>query len=176
MTWRRALIYFATFVVLVVYYVTTEPGDDHDAAAAGQRRSFLSATPGEVQTVTVERGATRIQAVRDGDRWRVVEPEHAPVPSDLLAALVEQLTALPDVEVVSESGAEAEQFGLVPPSAHVTLGLSEGRHIGVALGGRNPGQTAVYARVDGTIRIVLVGLNVLYYQDLITQAAGLGSR
>jgi len=171
MTWRRALAYAAVFVGLLFYYIATEPRGGADAPATRARRAFLNADPSDVRALSVEQGGARIHVVRDGERWRVTEPEGARIPSDLIAALVDQLTALPDVEVVDESGKGAAQFGVEPPAAHITLTVGDDRRIGVALGGRNPGQTAVYARVDGAPRIVLVGLNVLYYEELIAQAA-----
>lgn len=175
MTWRRAGAYCALFIGLAIYYVATEPRTGADAPAVAVRRAFVAASSSDVHSVTVEQADARVHCVRDGERWRVEEPATARVPSDLVGALVDQLTALSDVEVVNETGQGAAQFGLDPPVARVTLGLADGRKIGVALGARNPGQTAAYARVDGAPRILLVGLNVLYYGDLIVQASGRGA-
>ena len=36
---------------------------------------------------------------------------------------------------------------------------------------RNPAQTAIYARREGSGEIVLAGLNVQYYFDLLMEAA-----
>lgn len=171
MTWGRALGYLAVFLGLVAYYVATEPRTGADTPAVVVRRSFLDITSTDVRALTVEQGTRRIRAVREGERWRVAEPEGTKIPSDLLAALVDQLATQPDVEVVDETGQDAAQFGLVPPVARVTLEIDD-RKVGIAFGARNPGQTAIYGRVDGESRVLLLGLNVLYYEELIVQASG----
>ncbi|MBI1817905.1 MAG: DUF4340 domain-containing protein [Deltaproteobacteria bacterium] len=171
MTWWRATAYLGLFIGLTAYYVASEPGSGGSAPATPPPHAFLGVTSASVRTVSVQRGAVTLEAVRDGERWRVERPANVHVPSDLVAALVEQLAELPAVEVVDEHGESAAQFGLEPPEAHVTFMLADGRSVGVALGARNPAQTAAYGRVDGTTRVVLLGLNVLYYENLLTQAA-----
>ncbi len=171
MTWWRATAYMGLFIVLSVYYVASEPRSGASAPSTPAPHAFLGVGSASVRTVSVQRGAVTLQAVRDGERWRVEQPANVHVPSDLVAALVDQLTELPEVEVVDEHGQSAAQFGLEPPEAHVTFTLADGRSVGVALGTRNPAQTAAYGRVDGTTRVVLLGLNVLYYENLLTQAA-----
>lgn len=172
MSWRRAGTYFLMFLVLAGYYAATELRSDTEGAALPPRHAFLPFGSADVTAVTVQRGATRVHAALDGSRWRVDEPPGVRVPTDLIAALVEQLTTLPDVETVAENGEGAAQFGLEPPESLVTFDLRDGRHATVVLGGRNPAQTAAYGRIEGEARIVLLGLNLLYYRDLILQAAG----
>jgi len=171
MTWRRAGTYFGLFVVLTAYYVATEPSSQAGKPQLPARRSFLEIAPEDVQAVAIESNGLTVRCVRDGARWRTEQPARATVPSDLVGALVDQLTQVPDVEVVDEQGERAAQFGLVPPQGTVKLILKSGRAIAVALGARNPAQTAVYGRVEGATRVVLLGLNVRYYQELIVQAA-----
>jgi len=171
MTWGRGGAYFGLFVVLTAYYVATEPSSQAGKPQLPARRSFLEIAPDDVQAVVIESNGLTVRCVRDGTRWRAEQPAQATVPSDLVSALVDQLTQVPDVEVVDEQGERAAQFGLAPPQGTVQLILKGGRTIAVALGARNPAQTAVYGRVEGAPRVVLLGLNVRYYEELIVQAA-----
>ncbi len=171
MSWRRASVYFGLFVALAAYYVATEPRSEAGKPRLPARLSFLEVDAGDVQALTIESQGTTVRCVRDGERWRAEVPAHAAVPSDLVTAMIDQLTQVPDVEVVDETGQRAAQFGLAPPQGSIRLRLRSGRTVGVDLGGRNPAQTAVYGRVQGSPRIVLVGLNILYYEQLILQAA-----
>jgi hypothetical protein len=47
---------------------------------------------------------------------------------------------------------------------------ADGSVIRVLLGARNPAQTAVYARREGKPDVVLLGLNVQYYIELVIEA------
>jgi hypothetical protein len=172
MSWRRAGAYVLLFLALAGYYAATEPSSDADGVSGPPPRAFLRVDRAAIVAVTIERGTARVRAVRDGERWRAEEPAGARVPPDVLAALIDQLLTMPEVETVSETGDEAAQFGLEPPDSRVTLMLRDGDRTTVALGSRNPSQTAAYGRVDGEARIVLLGLNLLYYRDLILQSAG----
>ena len=42
----------------------------------------------------------------------------------------------------------------------------------LSLGGPNPAATGVYGRLDGNPQVVLLGLNVRYYVDLVLRQAG----
>jgi hypothetical protein len=101
----------------------------------------------------------------------VVAPADARVPADLVAAIVAALTELPPVDVVPPApGARAVEFGLEEHSVRLVVG-TDTEEARVQLGARNPSQTAVYARRDGDEEIVLVGLNVQYYVDLLIEAS-----
>jgi hypothetical protein len=171
MTWQRAWAYLAAFVALGVYYVASEPRALSRAPELPSERPFLDAPADEVAEITLQRGETSVHCVRDGNRWRVERPSRSRAPSDLIAALVAQLTEFPGVAVVDQRGEQPDQYGLDPPESKIRIKLRGGRTIGVAIGSRNPAKTAVYAQVLGKAPVVLVGLNVLYYQDLIIQQA-----
>lgn len=168
MTWRRAALYWLCCVCLV--------GVDRLLVARRQAReatvtraAFVAVPAGRINKLSVEQGAKRLRAERAGEQWRVIAPP-ATVPSDLVAALVDSLTTLPDVEVVAEQGGRLAEFGLAPPQATLTLGSDDDETHTVRFGSRNPAGTAVYAQLDDSPRVLLVGLNAAYYLDLLTAA------
>ena len=52
----------------------------------------------------------------------------------------------------------------------VDFELAGGKKASVKVGARNPPQTAVYVQTDSSPRVLLVGLNVQYYSDLLYAA------
>jgi hypothetical protein len=172
MTWRRSLIYWACFLVLSVFYVLVLREPSRPTPAHLTRAPFLSLPENEIDAMDLSRGATTIRCRRVGGRWQVVEPAGGRVPSDLVTALVANLTQLPEVEVVDEGEGDLAQYGLDPPVSQMTLTMSGGKLVHLRLGSRNPSGTAIYAQRDDTRRVFLIGLNVRYYEDLLFQGVG----
>jgi hypothetical protein len=172
MTWRRALAYWACFLVLGVYYVLVLREPSRPTPAHLTRAPFLSLAENKIDALNLRRGATTVRCRRVAGRWQVVEPAAAKVPSDLVTALVANLTQLPEVEVVDEGGGDLAQFGLEPPVSQMTLTMAGGKVVHVRLGTRNPSGTAIYAQRDDSRRVFLIGLNVRYYEDLLFEGVG----
>jgi hypothetical protein len=170
MTWRRAAVYWLCFLALGVYYVVVEREPAGHAVAHLTRAPFLEVPPEEIQAVELRRGNTVVRCRRGKDRWQVLEPAGARVPVDLIAALVNNLAQLPDVEVIAETAQDLGQFGLETPVSQITLTRASGPPIAVHLGARNPSGTAVYAQRSDSPRVYLIGLNVRYYEDLVFEA------
>ncbi len=171
MTWRRAFAYWACFVVLSTYYFLVLREPSHPTPAHLTRAAFLSIPENQIEALELRRGASAIECRRAAGRWQVVEPAGGAVPSDLIAALVANLTQLPDVEVVDEGKGNIAQFGLDPPVSQMVLTLGGEKTVTVRFGSRNPSGTAIYAQRDDGPRVYLIGLNVRYYEDLVFQAA-----
>jgi hypothetical protein len=169
MTWRRALASWLCFLVLGTYYLLVLREPSHPTPAHLTRAPFLSVAENEIASMELRRGATVIRCRRVGGRWQVVEPPGATVPSDLVAALVSNLTQLPEVEVVDEGAGDLTQFGLNPPVSQMTIDLTGGKAVTLRFGSRNPSGTAIYAQREDSHRVFLIGLNVRYYEDLIFQ-------
>jgi len=169
LTWRRAAIYWGGFLVLAAYYFTALHEGGGPTAAHLVRAPFLDLPADEIAAVEVRRGDRAVRCRRAQDRWQVVEPLNGVVPSDLIAALVANLTQLPDVEVVAEHAADLAQFGLAPAQSEITLTRTPGKPISVRVGAVNPAGTAVYAQRSDGDRVFLIGMNVRYYEDLLFQ-------
>lgn len=173
MTSTRALLYLAIWGVLSVYYAAFERSPQMPAApveiAAGRER-LLSFRAADVTVFSLDAQGSQLRCERRDGQWRILEPAGAPVPADLIAAIVATLTELPPVDVVPlNAEATAGDFGLADDSVRMMVGTGS-ETVALRLGARNPSQTAVYARREGAEEIVLVGLNVQYYVDLLVDA------
>lgn len=175
MTWTKTIAYWVVALLLGGYYFALQGGGAPVAEeVASHRQKVLDIFVDEVEAIEVRREGRVVRAERNPEgRWKVVAPEGVVVPSDLLSALLSTLADKQEGEIVSEKASEGdlEAFGLAPPAQKIALELTSGRKVLAEVGTRNPTRTAVYARREGSREVVLAGLNVQYYSDLLVQAA-----
>jgi hypothetical protein len=193
MTWPRALLCWLIAAALSGVLRATEPtppspviddastaaADDAGAsapapaapaapvgapAATSQRAYELDAT--RLTRVEVRRGdRTVILAQRDG-RWQVVQPTDRVIPPGLVQAVVEQLVDSGHGERIADDASDPA-FGFGTPVARIDADSRDAPRLSLVLGARTPAGTAVYALDEQHGRVVSVGLNLLYYVDLL---------
>jgi len=161
MSWSRALAYTTVAALLVIALrVTTPP--------AAPPPPPSSARPGpDVVGVTVSAGDHRVEARRADGRWQIAPPHADGVSSDLVDALLAAVLNAP-AEPVASSGT-LDEFGLDQPYARIELSRREGKPVTVLVGRTNPTDTGVYGQLEGNPQVLLMGLNVRYYVDLMTR-------
>lgn len=160
MSATRALVYVALAAVLATaLWLTTPPppAPPPDRAQPGP----------DVVAVAVSAGAQRVEARRVDGRWQVAPPHADAVTSDLVDALLAAILDAPAEPVAA--AADRADFGLEQPAARVELTRREGRPVTLLVGHTNPAETGVYGQLEGNPQIVLMGLNVRYYIDLMTR-------
>lgn len=162
MSWTRAFAYVALAALLATaLWLTTPP--------APAPPSPSSARPGpDILAVAVSAGPRRVEARRVDGRWQVAGPHADTVTSDLVDALLAAILDAP-AEPVAADGEQRADFGLDQPVARVELTRREGRPVTLLVGRANPAETGVYGQLEGNPQIVLMGLNVRYYIDLMTR-------
>ena len=72
MTWRRAAIYWATFLALTAYYALALREPRSDVAAHLVRAPFLNLPEEQIQSLELRREETVVRCRRGEGRWRVV--------------------------------------------------------------------------------------------------------
>ncbi|MFN8641994.1 MAG: DUF4340 domain-containing protein [Candidatus Binatia bacterium] len=162
MSWPRALAYVALAALLAVaLWVTTPPAPPPVPSTRAQ--------PGpDVVGVAVSAGGRRVEAHRVDGRWQVAPPDADRVTSDLVDALLAAILDAPAEPLGADAAARAD-FGLDAPSARVELTRRAGRPVTLLVGRTNPAATGVYGQLEGNPQIVLMGLNVRYYIELMTR-------
>ncbi len=168
MGWRQVLVLWAAFLGLLAQWTFVE----RQRAPLEERRQpprprFLELRSADVAALRIERRGQRLVARHEGEVWQVVEPAGARVPSDLVAAFLEALAAAEEIDQVAATTEEAASFGFGDEAVRVELERPGQPTIVVLLGAENPTGTAVYARQGSLPRIVLIGRNVRYYQELL---------
>jgi len=155
----------------VVYVVPTNVLSATDLKTDGFRcRHIVTMEGAEVSSVDVKGAGRFVRVVRDGEKWRLVEPHDGMASSLRVGTFLDELTGLRARSFVWPTGASNETrvasvsflagFGLDPDSAvTVTLKSSDGGSSLVSFGNA-AGSDAVYALVGGGSTIVTVPSSV----------------
>lgn len=161
MSWTRASAYVALATLLACALWATAPAPPPPLPAHAESGR-------DIVGVAVSAGGRRVEARRVDDRWQVAPPDADRVTSDLVDALLAAILDAP-AEPVGGDAATAADFGLAEPAARVELTRRAGRPVTLLVGATNPAATGVYGQLEGNPQIVLMGLNVRYYVDLMTR-------
>jgi Domain of unknown function (DUF4340) len=171
LTWRSTIAYWLIALVLGAYYMAFErrPAPQSDVRVA--REKVLDVFSDEVTAVTLHREGREVRCEKRDKRWQIVKPQGAKAPADLVAALVENLTDKQEAEEINATpnAEDLRSFGLGDSSPTIEIEVGAKR-LAVKLGSRNPPQTAIYAQTSTSPRVLLVGVNVQYYADLLYEA------
>ena len=168
---RSAIIFTILIAILLPYYYFVDRPELRLKEVGVAQESLLN-LPGGVDTVTITRGDEKVRYTRmaDGHSYKLVEPDGKFVPQDLMKAMADLLEGAKTVEVVSTNAKDLAEFGLDKPKGEVILeAASKKGPINIFFGNENPTHTAVYARIEGTPKIFLLGANLEYYQTLMFQ-------
>lgn len=173
MTWRSTAVYWALFVVLCGFYATVEQRPEPPSEAKLARKKVVDVYAEDVTALLLRGRGREIRCEKQEKRWAVVKPAGVRAAPDLIAALVENLTERQEAEEMdaAPSPEVLQAYGLTEGALEVGLELAGEQRVIIKLGARNPPQTAVYAQSSLTPRVLLVGLNVQYYTDLLFEAA-----
>ena len=167
MPWTRALLYVLVSAVLVAVYTATAPPPPPSPASAPPPPD--APTP-SIDTLRLEARGRMVRAARDAGQWQVVEPTGATIPGDLIAALIAAVLETPADPVTTDPERPAD-FGLDTPWARLSFGRPNGAPVTLVLGSANPAETGVYGQLEGNPQVMLLGLNVRYYIDLVLRQA-----
>ena len=163
MSWTRAILYLCVAGLLGVAYRATRPSAPPPAYPAPSSTAPAGIA---ITAVRIESNGRRAQLARGDDRWRVTDPAGAEVASDLIAALITAVLDTP-AEPVASDAKHLEEFGLDAPATRITFERPGAAPVTLDIGTRNPAETGVYGRLEGNPQVVLMGLNVQYYVDLV---------
>jgi hypothetical protein len=169
MSWPRALAYVGAAIVLALVYFTVSP--PASSLPPGALTESAAQPHPTIDSVRIDAGNRTVRARRAGEQWEVVEPATSKVPSDLIAALVNAVMDAPAQPVARETD-RLTDFGLDTPSARLTFGRPDAPAVTLSLGRTNPAETGIYGQLEGNPQIVLLGLNVQYYVDMVLKQSG----
>ena len=182
MSWRSIIAYYLLFVFLGGYYLLFEAQPRRQEVSqpqpSGEMRPFLNLTQDSIQELVIRRLEGEVVCRREGSGWKVIKPTSARrIAPGLILSIVDSLVQSREARVMAESAADLSPFGLDIPHSTLVLKLnSQSTPVTVFLGERNPPGTAVYARLEGSPRVFLLGLTVKFYEELLFEAVGAGKK
>lgn len=109
-------------VMLAAGWITTDLDKDLDG---WRSRDVVDVTADDVASLQIVAGDDRVQVVRQGDEWRLLEPLEDVADSEHVRNLVSDLDALRVAEFLDQPQPPTE-LGLEPPAYQVTIVRSEG--------------------------------------------------
>ena len=168
MSWRPAILFTIALAILLPFYLLVDRQYAHQVKVEMEKANVLKLD--SIDEVTVTRGeeVVRFKKTGDGKLYQVTSPSGAFVPQDLMNAMTSLLVKSNDVDIVADNTDDLSQYGLDRPRAELDV-VAPGRSgpVKIMFGSENPTRTAVYARVEGSPKIFLLGLDLKYYQDLM---------
>jgi uncharacterized protein DUF4340 len=172
LTWKSTVAYWTLAAIFGAYYLVVEHRPAPPSEIQLAREKVLGIFADDVSSLTLVRDGKAIRCELRDKRWQIVEPPAAKVPPDLIRALIENLTDKQEAEEIDANPKPEDlaAFGFGDASPRIDVETKDGQKMSVTLGARNPPQTAIYAKTSLAPRVLLVGVNVQYYADLLYEA------
>ncbi|MCS6926965.1 MAG: DUF4340 domain-containing protein [Candidatus Binatia bacterium] len=160
---RRVLVFGLLACLLGGYaYVTTPQKRGPDVSLTERKeRPVLDFRPDEVVHIDLVYDGQQVLCRRTAQGWEQ-EPQGLPIRAEAVDEFLANLKNLVNLGEVEIGNASLAEYGLSPPASRVVLQLENGEARSLALGNRNPVQTSIYAQVNNSPQVVLVGAVVLW--------------
>nr|HID14655.1 DUF4340 domain-containing protein [Anaerolineae bacterium] len=110
---------------------------------------------GDVAEITVTKGEQTTAVKRDDGGWRMTAPEESEADAGRLDGVANRVASMKSTRAMADVSNLAD-FGLQEPEVQVTLVLSDGTTINLAVGAENPRRTVRYVQKEGDPLVYLV--------------------
>jgi hypothetical protein len=169
---RRVLVLGVMACVLGGYTYITTPEKKGLGTTVEQKteRPVLDFNADQVTQIDLLFDGQQIVSQRTATGWKQM-PSGEPLRSEAVDEFLANLKKLINLGEVEIGNASLSEYGLQPPSSRVVLQLAGGDARTLALGNRNPVQTSIYAQVNNSPQVVLVGAVVLWDMRKLVMAA-----
>jgi hypothetical protein len=169
---RRVVILGILACVLGGYTYVTTPEKKTLGTGAEKKAEKLALD------FTLER-VTQIEVLFEGQQvvcqrtpagWKL-SPSGAPMTADAIEDFLSNLKKLVNLGEVEGDATQLAEYGLQPPVARIVLQMEGEGTRTLTLGKHNPVQTSLYAQINETPQVVLVGAVVLWDVRKLLMAA-----
>jgi len=152
---RSLLLLMAVALGLGAYIYFVESERDPAATDAKEKVFTIDRTAVTELKIKSSSSSETTTLRRTGDAWEVVAPVVAPADSATVDAILSTLETVEVDRVLDENPSALAQFGLEVPAVEVTATAGGTAH-SLALGIDTPTGTGLYARANGSPRLLLV--------------------
>ncbi|MBI3300612.1 MAG: DUF4340 domain-containing protein [Deltaproteobacteria bacterium] len=173
---RRVLVLGVLACVLGGYAYVTTPEKKTVATESAKKteRAALDFTPEHVTQIDLLFDGQHLVCQRTPEGWKQ-SPGGTPVRPDAIEDFLTSLKKLVNLGEVEGDATQLSEYGLKPPVSRLTLQVEGEGPRTLALGKHNPVQTSLYAQINESPQVVLVGAVVLWdMRKLMTVAGGAG--
>lgn len=152
-----ALVVVAAALGGYIYFV--EMKRDPAAETATTREKVFTLSPGSIEEVEITSAAAETtRVVRQDASWMLTAPAQAEADTVEISTVVSSIESLEQTRVVSEAPDSATPFGLDP--ARITIAFKVAGETAprrLLIGNKTPTGGDLYARIDGSPRVFLIG-------------------
>jgi hypothetical protein len=169
---RRVVILGVLACLLGGYTYITTPEKKTLGAGTGRKtdKTVLEFTPERVTHIALLFESQRVECQRTTDGWKQTATG-ARIPPDAIEDFLTNLKKLINLGAVEGAGTQLSEYGLQPPTAQITLQVEGEGMRTLTLGKHNPVQTSLYAQINESSEVVLVGAVVLWDMRKLVTAA-----
>lgn len=121
MKYRSTLVYLIIAVLLLAFYFYETRKEEKKKSAEEETKALFLVKPEEVTSLLLKSGDQEIQFEKKGGTWEIVHPIRAAVDSFALSRLLNRLTGLKSLSLITESPKDLSEFGLQQPDASMTF-------------------------------------------------------
>lgn len=156
---RRVAILGVLALLLGGYtYVTTPERKllSSQAQQQKQERPIFEFNPEKITQLDVVFDGQHLVGKRTPEGWKREQSEE-PLPSAVVDDFLTALARLVDLGDVESKPEELSEYGLKPPKTQISVHVEGGGTQTLALGNHNPVNTSLYALVNQSQQVILVG-------------------
>ena len=169
---RRILLLGLLACVLGGYTYVTAPEKKTLGTGAEKKteHTVLDFTPEHVTQVDLLFDGQHLVCQRTAEGWKQAS-SGALVPTDAIDDFLTNLKKLVNLGEVEGAAAQLSEYGLQPPASRVILQVEGEGTRALTIGKHNPVQTSIYAQINESPQVVLVGAVVLWDMRKLVTAA-----
>jgi len=146
--YRSTLIYLILAVLLVAFYFYETREGEKKKRVEEATRALFSVKPDDVTSLALRRTDQEIRAEKVEGTWEILHPVRSAVDAFALSRLLNRLTGLQSLRVISESPKDLSEFGLRQPEVTLTFNAGGQDHT-LLIGSQSPIEKGYYVAKGG---------------------------
>jgi Domain of unknown function (DUF4340) len=153
--YRSTLIYLVLAALLVAVYFYETRKEEKKKGAEEEAKAFFSVRPDDVTNLVLKSGDQEMRFEKKGGTWEILHPVRSGVDSFALTRLLNRLTGLKSLRLITEGPKDLSEFGLHQPE--VTLAFRAGAQDNtLSIGYISPIEKGYYVAKagDGKVRFI----------------------
>jgi len=153
--YRSTLIYLVLAALLVAVYFYETRNEEKKKAAEEEAKAFFSVRPDDVTSLVLKNGDQEMRFEKKGGTWEILHPVRSGVDSFALTRLLNRLTGLKSLRLITEGPKDLSEFGLHQPE--VTLAFRAGaRDNTLSIGYISPIEKGYYVAKGGDGKVYFI--------------------
>jgi hypothetical protein len=153
--YRSTLIYLILAVLLVAFYFYETRKEEKKKRAEEETGALFALKPDDVTSLVLKSGDQEIRFEKRGGIWEILHPVRSGVDSFALSRLLNRLTGLKSLRVITESPKDLSEFGLHQPEVTMTFRAGD-QDSALFIGSISPIEKGYYVAKGGEGKVYFI--------------------